>query len=200
MSHLLENAEPKKEPRERDGCRRHGSAIKRFNGGAKLRTLPMLPKIRKEGLWFFFFFRVPPQTKPFFLSDSPVWRTMTIWGESNPRSKIARCRLSAHLINLIGARRGEEEEKKKENRKQSPAAVFQVPGFGKQILGKISYFPLDLTLDRFSDPTMVSKLDKQPQRERKWKFLSYFRPHDLMLGETWRSDCICCCFQRHKPK
>lgn len=79
---------------------------------------------------------------------------MTMWGESKTRSEIEWCRPRAHLIRLIGVQK----------KKKSPTA-FQVHSFGKHKIGKIFYFPLDLTLDRFSDPLLVSKLDKWSQRE-----------------------------------
>lgn len=73
-------------------------------------------------------------------------------------------------------------------KKKSPAVVFQVHSFGKHKRGKIFYFPLDLTLDRFSDPMLVSKLDKWPQKEEiKVSFLFSPTQSDLILSQIQKN-------------
>lgn len=85
--------------------------------------------------------------------------------------------------------------KVKKEKPKSLTLVFQVHSFGKHKIGKIFYFPLDPTLDRFSDPMLDSKPDKWPQREEiKVSFL--FSPSQQFDSQSdmkeHMADPVCC--------
>lgn len=85
--------------------------------------------------------------------------TMTMWWESETRSEIKECWPQAHLIHLIGV----QKKKKSPLSCISSSQLWQARKKERYFI--FPFFPLDLALDRFSDPLFVSKKDKQPQRE-----------------------------------